>query len=448
MEYLSFVALGLFVYCDLYVLNKQDHNLFKELFHLPRWVWLIYGFLFLFIAIQGITQENLVFFFASLSPVYFIQRYRFRKTLNAGNVQIPSSIDENLFLASDAFGILLLWFSGMVAFSVFLKGIWTVVPQWETRLGELIVLSTFSSILIIFLIYKTVQKYPDITFLKALGLERGRQSLMRIIFLPAVVGLGFAVLTSFLLLARTVQPSTPLGELLESTTSNWVFLSFILTAIFIAPFFEEIVFRGYFFYVLDRVKGRLITIFVIAGLFGLLHFDQYWGDWIAIVMVTLLGFVLTYLRAWTGTSITSITCHFVYNSSMTIIPILVLILSNPVYFTYQTNYYKLDDVQRVALLRESVAQQPNHAPACNDLAWAYAEKGENLDEALLLIERALAVDDDEYAFLDTKAEVLYKMGRVQEAVEIAKRLLKRYPKDKYIQSQLEKFQKELGVREE
>jgi len=77
-----------------------------------------------------------------------------------------------------------------------------------------------------------------------------------------------------------------------------------------APLGEEIIFRGYFFRVLSVVKGPVWSAVIIALSFGLLHVEQYWGDWLAIAMVAALGLALSYLRAWTGTSLSTMVTHF------------------------------------------------------------------------------------------------------------------------------------------
>ena len=73
------------------------------------------------------------------------------------------------------------------------------------------------------------------------------------------------------------------------------------------------------------------------------------------------------------------------------------------------------------------------------MAWLYAEEERNLNEALRLVEEALFLEPDTFAFLDTKAEVLYKMGRFKEAITIADDLVIRYPSSRYAKEQLEKF---------
>jgi len=241
------------------------------------------------------------------------------------------------------------------------------------------------------------------------------------------------------LITRPYQPSTPLADAVNQTSSSFIFFAFITLAVLLAPLFEEIIFRGYFFFVVDRLKGKNFAFIVIGSIFAIMHFDQYWGDWMAIATVTILGFVLTWMRAWTGTSISSIVAHYTYNLSVTVVPMIILMLIYPNFHQYQFNYNNLDYFQKEALLIKTIEGHENFAPAYNDLAWLYAKEEKNLDEALALIDVALSFDSEQFAYIDTKSEVLYKMGRIKEAIEIGEGLVDKYPNDEYAKEQLEKF---------
>lgn len=70
---------------------------------------------------------------------------------------------------------------------------------------------------------------------------------------------------------------------------------------------------------------------------------------------------------------------------------------------------------------------PKHAEALNYLGYMWAERGENLAEARVFIERALAVEPDNPAFLDSLAWVLFKQGQAAQALEHQLRSLKLMP---------------------
>lgn len=59
---------------------------------------------------------------------------------------------------------------------------------------------------------------------------------------------------------------------------------------------------------------------------------------------------------------------------------------------------------------------PNNHLAMNDYAYALAEDGRDLEKALRLIRRAIAIKSNIGAYHDTHGWVLYKLGRYEEAL--------------------------------
>ena len=59
----------------------------------------------------------------------------------------------------------------------------------------------------------------------------------------------------------------------------------------------------------------------------------------------------------------------------------------------------------------------------NFLAYCWAQKGQRLDEALVLIEESLKSEPKSAAFLDTKGWVLLKMGKIEEAKKVLSKAL-------------------------
>jgi tetratricopeptide (TPR) repeat protein len=70
-----------------------------------------------------------------------------------------------------------------------------------------------------------------------------------------------------------------------------------------------------------------------------------------------------------------------------------------------------------------IKRAPDHALALNYLGYMYADKGVKLDEALPMIEKAVSLDPENGAFLDSYAWVLYKLGRYAEALVQMKKAL-------------------------
>ena len=74
----------------------------------------------------------------------------------------------------------------------------------------------------------------------------------------------------------------------------------------------------------------------------------------------------------------------------------------------------------------------------NSFAWRMTELEKNLDNALVKINKALEYGED-IKILDTKAEVLWKLNRSEEAVEIIEKCILSDPQNKYYKDQKKKF---------
>jgi tetratricopeptide (TPR) repeat protein len=90
------------------------------------------------------------------------------------------------------------------------------------------------------------------------------------------------------------------------------------------------------------------------------------------------------------------------------------------------------------VLPEYSTQRP--AERLNNAAWLCARTGQRLDDGLKLINRALSIAPDEYAYLDTAATVHFAAGNRDEAIKLEKRAQILRPNDVFIQRQLERFQ--------
>ena len=80
---------------------------------------------------------------------------------------------------------------------------------------------------------------------------------------------------------------------------------------------------------------------------------------------------------------------------------------------------RLDILERD--LRAIIARDPNHAEALNALGYTLADRTDRYEEALALVERALALEPDEYHIVDSMGWVLYRLGRHVEAAEHLRR---------------------------
>lgn len=130
-------------------------------------------------------------------------------------------------------------------------------------------------------------------------------------FLLGGVLLAFAVQCSARFLPA--PPELPIDKLLRTPFDAWLMSAF---GVFIAPFAEEIFFRGLLFPALTRRTGALVSLAVTALLFGAIHAQQLAGAWIQVSFIVFVGAVLTVVR-WRFRSLACSTLvHVGYNGAL------------------------------------------------------------------------------------------------------------------------------------
>lgn len=91
-------------------------------------------------------------------------------------------------------------------------------------------------------------------------------------------------------------------------------------------------------------------------------------------------------------------------------------LETQVYSLMADCYHALgQDAQSFACFDRLLQLRPDDATVLNNYAYYLCERGERLDEALGMAEKAVKQEGDNSVFLDTYAWALYKMGRYDEA---------------------------------
>lgn len=85
-------------------------------------------------------------------------------------------------------------------------------------------------------------------------------------------------------------------------------------------------------------------------------------------------------------------------------------------FTRAAALERLDEVDEAAMLfRQLVESEPDDAGAANYLGYMWADREMHLDKALELIARAVALDPENSAYLDSLGWVHYRLGDLEEA---------------------------------
>lgn len=130
-------------------------------------------------------------------------------------------------------------------------------------------------------------------------------------FLYAAVG-GLAlpfVISGIGYLLRTPKVTTQMDEMMKSMPI-WALAPM---AVILAPFFEELFFRGFLQPLLTRTFGLIVGILITAALFGGLHAAEYSFVWQYVVAIGLVGVALGVVRVWTNSIMTSMVMHACFN---------------------------------------------------------------------------------------------------------------------------------------
>lgn len=126
-----------------------------------------------------------------------------------------------------------------------------------------------------------------------------------------LTGMALAVLVGLASKAFPTKGTLPIEQLFHSRRGV---LWLMGVGILLAPAVEETIFRGYLYPVLARSLGVGGGVLATGFLFGMMHAEQLWGGWGQIGLMVVVGIVLTYARARTGTVLASWLLHLGYNT--------------------------------------------------------------------------------------------------------------------------------------
>ena len=127
--------------------------------------------------------------------------------------------------------------------------------------------------------------------------------------------LGVGVLTVGIDLLGRYLPmpkSSPFEQFFAHRSDALLMAVFAVT---FGPLMEELFFRGFLYPVLARWTDMTTAVLLTAIPFGLLHYLQY-RSWSAVLLITLVGVVLTVVRALTNSVSASFLVHVGYNGTL------------------------------------------------------------------------------------------------------------------------------------
>ena len=167
----------------------------------------------------------------------------------------------------------------------------------------------FCAYLMVFsILWRLFQHHHRIEFFRAVS---WRWPLRWPLFLAGGVLLALAI--QFIAHFLPTPPELPIDKMMRSSADAWMMTVF---GVFIAPFAEELLFRGLLFPALTRRVGLVISLVLTSVLFGFVHAQQLGGAWIQIASIIVVGAVLTITR-WRFHSLASSTLvHVGYNGTL------------------------------------------------------------------------------------------------------------------------------------
>ena len=197
----------------------------------------------------------------------------------------------------------------MVAFTIV-----HFIPKWKhlsvsQLAAEPLVLippQAFGYLLTLGFMVLVVRRGTDVAFLRAVKWRWPRN-----LWLYVIVGLALSIAiqagSSFLPIPKTL----PIDEFFKTTHAAWILSIF---GVLIAPFFEELFFRGFFYPVLYQRIGFFAAMVVNSLLFAFTHEGQLAHAWAPLLVLFIVGMVLTIVRARTQSVACSFLVHSAYNA--------------------------------------------------------------------------------------------------------------------------------------
>lgn len=119
----------------------------------------------------------------------------------------------------------------------------------------------------------------------------------------AIGGLGVALKTPVIKLPM-------FDQMLSNGPTRVLFAAFVVV---LGPLAEELVFRGFFLPLLERTIGVAAGIVMVGLLFGGLHASEYQWSWRHVVLVSLVGCILGWVRHAARSTAASTLLHSTYN---------------------------------------------------------------------------------------------------------------------------------------
>jgi len=102
--------------------------------------------------------------------------------------------------------------------------------------------------------------------------------------------------------------------------------------------------------------------------------------------------------------------------------------------------------EAVMNLYRAIEIEPHNANAHNSLGYIFAEANINLEEALEECKKAVSMDRENPAYLDSLGWVYYKLGKISQAKSYLQKALNRAPDNKEIKTHFRVVMQKMGIQ--
>ena len=235
----------------------------------------------------------------------------------------PAPLREPFWTYSDLFIVI-----GLLIASIFvILGLVSLSALIYPRLAE-------DQTLIVLPVQLILYLFVYVIFYAVFRLRYDRPALSSLGWVPSSFRLSWAVgagiVLAFLVALLAAAVKTPkVQSPIESLMKSPILLScFGIMAVTVAPFFEELFFRGFLQPLLTRSFGVWTGILATALLFGSLHAPEYQFAWQYAAAVSLVGVALGWVRMRARSIIPSTVMHGAYNAVFVIALLVSKVHSN------------------------------------------------------------------------------------------------------------------------
>lgn len=191
------------------------------------------------------------------------------------------------------------------------------IMGWRTPAADLrdnalflLALQTVFHALVLVICYFFIAVNHHLPFWRTL---KWRRPSLQVLGMCLLAGIGLALIVQ---LAPPLLPDRddfPLTRLFSSPLAGYAIAAF---AILIAPFMEELIFRGILFLFFENLVGPRFAILGTALLFASLHVPEYWGAWNHVLLIVFVGLVFSSARGLTRSLAPSVLLHVAYNAAL------------------------------------------------------------------------------------------------------------------------------------